>query len=212
MKILDLCCGGGGCSAGYERAGFDVLGVDIEPQPRYPYDFIQADLFDVLKGWNFFKDGIDAIHVSPPCGGYTQGKNINNGNHPRLIPQIRTLLLRTGKPYIIENVVGAPLRSPLFLCGAMFDGLRVYRHRIFETNFQVSQPEHPDHIHPVCKVGRRPQNGEWIQLVGNFTGVDEARLATGLTWLGTKELKEAIPPAYTNHIGEFLKIHLGTEK
>ena len=179
--------------------------MDIEPQPRYPYEFIQADALEVLRN-PFILRSFDGFHASPPCGGYSNSQSIQKRNHPKLIDEVRDLLRATGKPYVIENVMGAPLRRPLFLCGTMFEGLRVYRHRIFETNFPVVQPPHPPHVHPVCKIGRPPKEGEWIQLVGNFTGADEARMATGLTWLGIKEMREAIPPAFTQYIGRYMQI------
>lgn len=133
-RLLDLFCGAGGCAKGYQRAGFHVTGVDIKPQPRYCGDeFHQADALEYLAahGREF-----DAIHASPPCQRYTMAQNAakNADAHPDLVDPVRDLLLSTRKPWIIENVVGAPLKNPAVLCGLSF-GLKVRRHRLFETSF-----------------------------------------------------------------------------
>ena len=134
MKLLDLFCGAGGAAMGYYRAGFDdITGVDNKPMPRYPFRFIQADALEYLAehGHEY-----DVIHASPPCQRYTRAQNAskNSGAHPDLIEPIRNLLMLTKKLYVIENVIGAPLIDPKVLCGLSF-GLRVRRHRLFETNF-----------------------------------------------------------------------------
>ena len=129
-RLLDLFSGAGGAAMGYHEAGFDVVGVDIDPQPRYPFEFHQADAL------TFPLDGYDAIHASPPCQAYTQ---LGKGEHPRLIEPIRVRLQSAGVPYVIENVVGAPLRNPVKLCGSTF-GLHVKRHRLFETNVPMLVP------------------------------------------------------------------------
>lgn len=150
-RLLDLFCGAGGCSVGYERAGFDVVGVDLNPQPRYPFEFRQVDAIDVLnhlRCGGLRRDNFDAIHASPPCQDYSAAMaHLSSGDFPRLIEPVRDLLVEIGLPWVIENVVGAPLpiQSDLFgahgveLCGTMFD-LRVYRHRLFECSFPVGQP------------------------------------------------------------------------
>lgn len=119
-------------------------------------------------------------------------------------------MILSGKPYVIENVVGAAskLRSPIMLCGAMFDSLRVYRHRLFESSFKMSAPHHPAHVHPQVKMGRLPKDGEWVQPVGNFAGVAEARSAMQMPWASRDGLREAIPPAYARWVGLHLKAHL----
>jgi DNA (cytosine-5)-methyltransferase 1 len=132
-RLLDLFCGAGGCSAGYERAGFEVVGVDIEPQPNYPFEFHQADAL------TFPRDGFDVIHASPPCQAFSALKHLTTREHPRLVEPARAMLRESGLPYVIENVVGAPLLSPVMLCGSGF-GLDVQRHRLFETNFPVMSP------------------------------------------------------------------------
>ncbi|OAP24619.1 MULTISPECIES: DNA methylase [Amycolatopsis] len=196
--LLDLFCKAGGAAKGYHDAGFDVIGVDIEPQPHYPYAFYQADALDFLTahGHDF-----DAIHASPPCQAFTLAQRIQNRRHPDLVGPVRAALTAIGRPWVIENVEGAPLRNPITLCGAMFPELNVYRHRLFETSFPVTAPPEPVHREPLTKMGRPPQPGERMHVVGNFSGVRQARTAMGIGWMTRNELAEAIPPAYTRHIG-----------
>lgn len=196
-RLLDLCCCQGGASRGYDRAGFDVTGVDIDPQPRYPYAFIQGDAVDYLRrhGRHF-----DAIHASPPCQLHTLAWRIQKNDHPDLIEPIRDLLVDLGRPYIIENVPGAPLADPIELCGAMFN-LETYRHRLFESNIELITPEHPAHTARTTKMGRAPIEGEFMHIVGNFSGVSRARSVMGMEWANRDGLREAIPPAYTEYLG-----------
>lgn len=201
MRLLDLYCGAGGAARGYADAGFEVVGVDIAPQPNYPFTFFQADALDFLA-WGC--SDFDAIHASPPCQAFSLAQRIRNRDHPDLVAATREALIQTGKPYVIENVVGAPLRDPVLLCGAMFPGLRVYRHRLFEASFPLDVPEDPGHYWPLCKMGRPPIKGEFVHVVGNFSGVQYARDAMGIPWMTRNELREAIPPAYTHYIGEQL--------
>jgi DNA (cytosine-5)-methyltransferase 1 len=196
-RLLDLCCCQGGASRGYDRAGFDVTGVDIDPQPRYPYEFIQADAVDYLI-WNGHH--FDAIHASPPCQAHTLAQRIQGNEHPDLIEPIRDLLVEIGVPYIIENVPGAPLIEPIELCGAMF-GLETYRHRLFESNIDLEAPDHPEHTTRTTKMGRAPVEGEYMHIVGNFSGVDRARGIMDMEWANRDGLREAIPPAYTEYLG-----------
>jgi DNA (cytosine-5)-methyltransferase 1 len=193
-RLLDLFCCAGGASEGYHRAGFDVVGVDIEPQPHYPFEFHQADAL------TYPLDGFDAVAASPPCQKHTLCQRIQKNEHPELIAPIRKRLRAAGIPYIIENVVGAPLIDPIELCGAMF-GLRTYRHRLFECSFPILAPTHPKHTAPVRKMGRPVRDGEFMHVVGNFSGVALARKAMGIDWMVRDELREAIPPAYTEFIG-----------
>jgi len=205
MKVLDLFCCGGGAGMGYHQAGFEVTGVDIAPQPKYPFVFVLGDALGYVKshGHEF-----DLIHASPPCQAFTpatkqwrkEGKVYED-----FISATRGALKATGKPCVIENVVGSPLIGPITLCGAMF-GLKTYRHRLFETSFEVVEPPHPKHIAPQTKMGRPPKEGEFIQVVGHFSGVSFAQEAMGISWLGQKELAQAIPPAYTKYIGECFKL------
>lgn len=204
-RILDLFSGAGGAAMGYHRAGFDVVGADIAPQPRYPFEFFQADALEFLT-WPLTE--FDAIHASPPCQAYSTAQRISCNLHPELVDQTRELLEQTGLPYVIENVVGAPLRDPVTLCGAMFPELRVYRHRLFEANFPLTVPEHPEHVVPQTKMGRPPKEGEFMHVVGNFSCAKCGREAMDIPWMTRNELSESIPPAYTEFIGRQLLAHI----
>jgi len=193
-KAIDLYCCAGGASAGLVRAGFDVVGVDIEPQPHYPFKFIQGDALTVpLEGYDF-------IWASPPCQRYSKAQKIMGKEHPDLVAPTRERLKESGAQWAIENVVGAPLVDPITLCGTMF-GLKVYRHRWFECSFPVDEPHHPEHIAPLRKMGRKPQPGDFMHIVGNFSGVKQAREAMDIPWMPRDKLREAIPPAYAEYIG-----------
>ena len=205
-RLLDLFCGAGGAAMGYHRAGFDVVGVDIKPQPHYPFDYAEGDALKFLEefpDWSLF----DAIHASPPCQGYMTG-----GTHwpaPRLIEPVRELLDATGLPYVIENVPGAPLRADIVLCGSMF-GLAVRRHRHFETSWTASPWTLTcRHDVPIAGVYGHPHgpNGAWRgMLPGNMASWSNAM---GIDWMTkARELAEAIPPAYTEFIGCQLLEHL----
>jgi DNA (cytosine-5)-methyltransferase 1 len=187
---------------GYYRAGFDVVGVDVNPQPRYPFPFHQRDAISFLR---LFGKRFDAIHASPPCQRWTKAQRIQKNTHPDLIAPTREVLIDLGIPYVIENVEDArdELRNPATLCGAMFD-LGTYRHRLFETNFPLVVPEHPEHTAKTTKMGRRPQPGEMMHVVGNFSGVEQAKKAMGIDWMTRDGLRESIPPAYTEYIGHQL--------
>ena len=199
-KILDLFCCQGGAAVGYHRAGFQVTGVDLFPQPRYPFEFVQADAIEYLERNGRF---YDAIHASPPCQAHTNAQKIMGNEHPDFIDATRDLLHHLGKPFVIENVPGAPLEEPFELCGAMF-GLGTYRHRLFETNFHVEVPDHPKHLARTTKMGRKPIDGEMMHVVGNFSGVEKAKQAMGIDWMNRDGLRVSIPPAYTQHIGAYL--------
>ncbi len=220
-KLLDLFCCAGGAALGYTRAGFDVTGVDINPQPNYPYPFVQADALDLKL--DFLKQ-FDAIHASPPCQAYSDlaKRNGNADDWPRLIEPIRTMLEETGLPWVIENVEGAPLRDPIVLCGTMFTGLRVIRHRLFESNVSIDQPYHIPHLeHPLVHTLDKRKNHygktcEWTDFVqvtgGGNCSVASARQAMGIDWMTKKELNEAIPPAYTEYIGrQIMQTITGTD-
>lgn len=212
MLVLDLYSGAGGAAMGYHHAGHDVIGADIEPQPNYPFAFWRTDAIRLLQrlidGERFALKGqapiglanIDFIHASPPCQLYSNAQRIRDYNHPDLIPPTRELLQQTGKPWVIENVIGAPLHEPIMLCGAMFAELQVYRHRLFESSFALQQPTEPKHTARVTKMGRVPRAGEYMHVVGNFSGVQQARIAMGIEWMTRDEIREAIPPAYTRWV------------
>lgn len=219
-KLLDLFCCQGGAAMGYHRAGFDVVGVDIESQPRYPFPFYQADALALLSnliGGGSFGTGVssrrytlddfDAIHASPPCQAYTEAQRLRGNVHPELIQQTRSLLNNGRSPWVIENVVGAPLMEPVLLCGAVF-GMRNYRHRLFETNWPLSQQPHPEHVARTAKMGRPALDGEFLHVVGNFSGVDLARDVMGMPWASREGLREAVPPVYTEWVGQQLIAYL----
>lgn len=195
MRALDLFCCAGGATRGLQNAGFYVVGVDIERQPHYC-----GDEFHQTDALSFPLDGYDFIWASPPCQAYTLCQRIRSRDHPDLIAVIRDRLIANGStPWCIENVPGAPLIDPIELCGAMF-GLRTYRHRLFECSFPVQAPHHPPHIAPLRKMGRPIRDGEFIHVVGNFSGVAAAREAMGISWMPRDKLREAIPPAYAEFI------------
>ncbi len=203
--LLDLFCKAGGTSAGYHRAGFDVIGIDIKPQRHYPFPFIQAD---VMAGLPVDIAQFDAIAASPPCQAYVSLSK--NRGYPDLIDTTRELLIATGIPYVIENVPGAPLRNAIKLCGTMF-GLLVIRHRLFETSFEIPYFGHPscNHVRKGIKLGRRPdRNKNYHCVVGNFNDVEFARIAMDINWMTQGELAQAIPPAYTEYVGGFLMQHI----
>lgn len=204
--LLDLFCGAGGAAVGYHRAGFDVFGVDIAPQPHYPFDFVQDDAVAYLARYGRY---FDVIHASPPCQAYSVTSGMpKHREYPKLIETIRDALIVTGRPYVIENVMGAPLHTVIVLCGAMF-GLRVYRHRSFESSHMIFQPGHVPHIPGQLggyRKGLLPRKAprDWdgfITVAGNNFYLDAARRAMGIDWMQRSELAEAIPPAYTEYIG-----------
>ena len=202
MRALDLFCCGGGATRGLQLAGFQVTGVDIAKQPRYCGDaFHQADAL------TFPLEEFDFIWASPPCQAFTRARKLQGNVHPDLIEPIRNRLVASGVPYCIESVEGAPLINPMLLCGAMF-GLGVYRHRLFETSFFMMEPGHPPHDAPITKMGRPPRDGEFMHVVGNFSGVAKAQRAMGIDWLGQGGLREAIPPAYSEFIGRAAIQHI----
>jgi DNA (cytosine-5)-methyltransferase 1 len=216
LRLLDLFCCAGGAGMGYSMAGFEVVGVDIDPQPRNPLPFIQADIFKLDPK---FIALFDVIHASPPCQSYSDlaKRNRNADEWPRLIEPVRRLLKKTGKPYIIENVDGAPLLNPTVLCGTMFPGLRVLRHRLFETNFPLVAPPHGKHpkVHTFDKrkshYGKTNDMTDFVQVTGGGNcRIAAARDAMGIPWMSKGELNEAIPPAYTHYIGKKLLSHLAS--
>lgn len=204
MRVLDLFCNAGGAATGYARASFEVVGVDINPQPNYPFEFVRANALDVH--WTTF--GFDLIHASPPCqhsAAITKGTNKHRQHlHPNLYPQVKALLERTGKPYVIENPDSRP---DVVLCGEMF-GLGVIRHRNFELgNWSTAKPAHPKHRGYVRGMRHGVvRDGPYVAVYGKGGGkatVPEAQRAMGIDWTDVhEELVEMLPPAYTQWIGE----------
>lgn len=199
---------------GYYRAGFDVVGIDIDPQPNYPFPFTQTDALSLDRK---FLSTFDAIHASPPCQAYSDlaARNGNGDDWPKLIEPVREMLMDSGLPYIIENVEGAPLRNYIVLCGTMFPGLRVLRHRLFETNFPILVPPHGKHpkVHTLDKrknhYGKTNEWKDFVQVTGGGNcSVAAARDAMGIDWMTKREINEAIPPAYTEYIGEWVLRYL----
>lgn len=186
---------------GYHRAGFDVVGVDINPQPRYPFMFVQADALEFV-GRN--ARHFNAIHASPPCQAYTPlGALHPHKEYPDLVAATRVVLDATGLPYVIENVMSAPLDKArsITLCGGMF-GLRTYRHRRFESNVALTAPAHPPHVVRTATKRRRELWGQgWHVSITGDVGTYVGPEAMGIDWMTGNELCEAIPPAYTRYIG-----------
>lgn len=235
-RLLDLFCGAGGAAMGYARAGFEVVGVDIKPQPRYPFEFVHDDALVALFEWplwaHYHGYDFDAIHASPPCQAYSVANNIHQHDHPDLLPAARELLKQTGLPYVIENVPGAPMHWHsatlldqntwgALICGRHFPEINVKRHRWFESNV-------PIHGTPPCPKGHP---GDWLLVFGHtvlersgqidsdtpsggprfrrrHVGAERGREAMGIDWMTRDELSEAIPPAYTEFIGHQLMVHV----
>ena len=210
-RLLDLFCGAGGAAMGYHLAGFEVVGVDIEPQPRYPFTFVEADAM------MFPLDGFDAVHASPPCTDHTElafgklGKREAHGTG-WMLPASLARLAASGLPYVVENVPRAEMPGAFTLCGRSFGIARLKRHRKFVTNFAVMVPPcacsrkvrplgvYGDLSKNDRSMGRRNPDGyERMR-----AGVDTARGLLGCPWMDAKELSQAIPPVYCEFIGEQL--------
>ena len=229
-RLLDLFCGAGGAAMGYHRTGFDVVGVDNKPQPHYPFPYILGDAIKIMdlflqgvqvksQGRGFYEwyslNDFVAIHASPPCQAFStiakQNRSIRPDKycHPDLIKQTRGRLVGSGKPYVIENVKGAPLLNHIQLCGSWFH-LDLHRHRLFESNIALFGT-------PCCHYWQKPRfktydkrRGGKLSTVVPVYGHDYqhkmelARVAMGIDWMDDFEMNEAIPPAYTEYIGKYL--------
>lgn len=219
-RLLDLFCCEGGAAVGYDRAGFTVTGVDLDPKfsKRYPFEFHAADALEFVKdhGHEF-----DAIHASPPCQRYSITNASRRHDYPDLIGPTREALQATGKPYVIENVAGAPLHNPITLCWSHFyepgiveddDGtpLRMERHRLFETNFPVMVGEcfHPKEIQVAGSYGgaRRDKiEARTVRKGGYVPSKTVQERLLGIDWMTQHGLFQSVPPVYTEHIGGFIR-------
>lgn len=237
--LLDLFCCAGGASTGYYRAGFNVIGVDLQPQPNYPFPFHQGDAIEVLDTllsggsiefgsyWphRILLSDVDAFAASPPCQGYSITKSINPNadKYPRLIADVRARFNEAGKPYVIENVEGAKrdMIAPVTLCGSQFgkrmirNGHEVYlrRHRLFESN--VLLPEAGPHNHsgrawPV--FGHGPGGKKVPAELKGKGSIEVARFLMGIDWTTRHELAESIPPAYTQYLGQYIIAAIDTNR
>jgi DNA (cytosine-5)-methyltransferase 1 len=213
-RLLDLFCGAGGAAMGYSRAGFEVVGVDIKPQPHYPFEFHQADALRYVAehGREF-----DAIHASPPCQAYSSlTEDVARARHPDLYAPTQALLIASSLPYVIENVIGAPYSSGVVLCGRMF-GMEIERHRNFETSWLLFQP---DHSHegfgrPFTITGagtkEKPKGGRAYETAhSKKPDVADFPKYMEMPWANPFEAAQAIPPAYTEWIGRQLIAALET--
>jgi DNA (cytosine-5)-methyltransferase 1 len=218
LRALDLFCGAGGAGMGLHLAGFDVTGIDIATQPRYPFRFIQADAMSPPVKLS----GFDLIWASPPCQGYSIMRNLpwnREKSYPMLIPAVREMLIASGSHYIIENVNQARRTDALpegleggYLCGAMF-GLPLYRHRRFETSFYWLAPAHPRHVQVIRgghTLAGRARDITWASWPGRRgdttvghgpTARLKAREAMGVEWMRADEAGQAIPPAFSEYLG-----------
>ena len=209
-RLLDLFCGAGGASRGYELAGFDVTGVDIVDQPRYPYRFVRADALDHLAYLGEIGECYDAYAASPPCHDHCPLRHRTGLVHNTgwLLGATRTALRATGRPFVLENVPGAPLRPDVVLCGSMFGlaaaGRVLRRHRWFELHGGGLMLTPPDQcagarIGGVYGTGGGGQNTRGYKFPPAL-----ARQAMGIDWMTVRELSQAIPPAYTEYLGAAL--------
>jgi len=220
LRLLDLFCCAGGAGVGYSRAGFDVTGIDVIRHARNPHAVIEFDALKVCPEW--IAENFDAVHASPPCQGYSAMRNAPNAKGaPKLIAEVRSLLEKTGLPWVIENVEAArsEMNEPLKLCGTMFglgvQGHDLHRHRLFESNFPIRHLNCNHSSRPVVGVyggharnrsarhGGRGTKDQWLG--GHKVAASEAM---GIDWMTLSEMSEAIPPAYTEYVGAQLKVWL----
>ena len=221
-RILDLFCCAGGAGKGYADAGFEVVGVDIDPQPNYPFEFHQADAIEFVSahGREF-----DVIHASPPCQAFSKTKTLHSNEHPDLIEPTREALIATGKPWVIENVVGAPLINPIKLTGQHFgmvapdvDGvpLKLVRARLFESNVPLTVPTtffRNAHIQTASIYGA---GGGWTprhrdnpdRRGGYIPHTDVIKKLLGIDWMTKHEMSQSIPPVFTEWVGGQIIDHI----
>lgn len=198
-RALELFCRQGGSAMGLYRAGFDVHGVDIEPQPRFPFSFAQADAIEYVRdhGHQF-----NLISGGPPCQRYSLTQRIQGNEHPDLIGAFREAAQASGQPYLIENVEEARplLIDPVMMCGYSF-GMRTDRHRLFESSVPLFELAHRKHEQQKVKMGRALQPGDRYHAIGNFSGVPYVRADMDVGWMSREGIRECVPPAFTEFIG-----------
>jgi DNA (cytosine-5)-methyltransferase 1 len=209
--LLDLFSCAGGSAMGFHNAGFNVVGVDTEPQTNYPFEFIQGDALAfmraIISNGMRLPDGraVDAVNASPPCQRWSQMSTCRPGlaeSYPDLIEPTRALLVDSGAPYVMENVPRAPLRDPVMLCGHMF-GRELYRHRMFESNVRIPQPMHVAHTKSASKAGHWTP-GTVMSISGHVHPIAHAREIMEIDWTNRDELGEAVPPYYTEYLGRYV--------
>ncbi|MDX8400891.1 MAG: hypothetical protein R8K20_11700 [Gallionellaceae bacterium] len=191
---LDLYCGEGGAAAGLYMAGFDVVGVDIEPRKKYPFLFVQADALNPPFDLSMF----DFIWASPPCQAHSVCNNFLKRDYPQLVPQTRNLLKSSGVPYVMENVPGAPFIDPVALTGSMF-GLNIIRRRHFECSMGVSVPLHRPDRDSVAATGRVTVAGS---CGGGKGSISEWKAGMDIDWMRRETLTQAVPPAYAWYLSK----------
>lgn len=206
-RVLDGCCGAGGMAMGLSRAGWDVVGVDLEPQPHYPFEFVQGDVIERLADPSFMAR-FDAVHVSPPCQDHSaMSRNYGAPLHGTgwLLAAVLERLAPMRLPWVVENVVGAAMPSPVELCGASFglgaSGLDLNRHRLFQANFAMLAPPCQHRRGQTMGVYGHGTNAWHRKKLGRNLTIAEMREAMGIDWMTLKELTQAIPPAMGEWIG-----------
>lgn len=226
MKMIDLYCCAGGAAMGYYKAGFDeIIGVDIVDRPNYPFKFVKMDALEYLRTHDL--SDVDFIHASPPCQCYSKLKYLNGdvekweANHVDLVAPTREALIKTGKPFIIENVEGAPLINPIKLCGSQFENMYTQRPRLFESNIPLKQPDAPVVRHKTLRLGQGPAEDGYITVAGTRCpkGMNEVQTRLyygfalgGIDWMTLEELTQAIPPIYCEFLGKQIIAYLKNEE
>lgn len=226
MKMIDLYCCAGGAAMGYHQAGFDeIIGVDIVDRPNYPFEFVKMDALEFLRTADL--SDVSFIHASPPCQCYSKLKHLSGNvekweeTHVDLVAPTREELIKTGKPFVIENVEGSPLINPIKLYGSQFPNLYTQRPRLFESNISLKEPVNPKVKHKTGKLGYGPAEDGFITVAGirPQRGMNEVQTRLyygfalgGIDWMSLEELTQAIPPAYTEFIGKQIIEYLDIQK
>ena len=226
MKMIDLYCCAGGAAMGYHQAGFDeIIGVDIIDRPNYPFEFVKMDALEFLRTADL--SDVSFIHASPPCQCYSKLKHLSGNvekweeTHVDLVAPTREALIKTGKPFVIENVENSPLINPIKLYGSQFPNLYTQRPRLFESNIPLREPVNPKVKHKTGKLGYGPAEDGFITVAGirPQRGMNEVQTRLyygfalgGIDWMSLEELTQAIPPAYTEFIGKQIIEYLDIQK